>query len=274
MAEPENTQQVDDSPPNADNVINAIEAERNANNEPEIPEKFRGKSQEEIIQSYQELESRMGKQSNELGELRRTFDAFVKSELENRRDRLLDDNLNQQPTNHDTLDGGLDPRNQSSDFLAGNDQGGTDNNVSRELAELRRERFLEKMGNAHPKFKETIKDEAFRDWVVESNLRQELYMRGDQGYDFDASNELFTLWEEKQQREKADADAQAEKEKAAADAEFDSAKMDVGTPANPSSKQRYRRSDIRALMQNNPTRYQELQDEIMAAYREGRVFGE
>jgi hypothetical protein len=37
------------------------------------------------------------------------------------------------------------------------------------------------------------------------------------------------------------------------------------------SKKIYRRSDIISLMQNNPSKYDELYAEITQAYREGRV---
>ena len=38
-----------------------------------------------------------------------------------------------------------------------------------------------------------------------------------------------------------------------------------------SSKKKYRRADIMALMQNDPDRYMALQPEIMLAYQEKRV---
>ncbi len=39
--------------------------------EPDVPEKYRGKSVEELVQMHQELEKFSGKQSTEVGELRK-----------------------------------------------------------------------------------------------------------------------------------------------------------------------------------------------------------
>jgi hypothetical protein len=48
---------------------------------------------------------------------------------------------------------------------------------------------------------------------------------------------------------------------------------DVGSSGNTESvsKKKYRRSDIIKLMQTDPDRYDSMSEEIMTAYREGRV---
>ena len=42
--------------------------------EPEIPDKYRGKSAEELVQMHQEAEKLLGRQSSEVGELRKVVD--------------------------------------------------------------------------------------------------------------------------------------------------------------------------------------------------------
>ena len=45
--------------------------------DPEIPDKFRGKSTSEMAKAYTELENRMSEQGNELSNLRSTLDAMA-----------------------------------------------------------------------------------------------------------------------------------------------------------------------------------------------------
>ena len=51
--------------------------------EPDIPEKYQGKSVEELVQMHQELEKFSGKQSTEVGELRKVVDNYIQTELSN-----------------------------------------------------------------------------------------------------------------------------------------------------------------------------------------------
>jgi len=50
--------------------------------ENDIPEKYRNKSIQEIVQMHQEAEKLVGRQSSEVGELRKIVDDFVKTQLE------------------------------------------------------------------------------------------------------------------------------------------------------------------------------------------------
>ncbi len=49
--------------------------------EPDIPEKYRGKSVQELVQMNQELEKFSGKQSTEVGELRKVVDEHIQTQL-------------------------------------------------------------------------------------------------------------------------------------------------------------------------------------------------
>ena len=51
--------------------------------EPNVPEKYQGKSVEELVQMHQELEKFSGKQSTEVGELRKVVDSYIQTELSN-----------------------------------------------------------------------------------------------------------------------------------------------------------------------------------------------
>ena len=49
--------------------------------EPSIPSKFAGKSTEEIIDSYTNLEKELGRKAQEVGELRKLSDSFLQAEV-------------------------------------------------------------------------------------------------------------------------------------------------------------------------------------------------
>ena len=49
--------------------------------EPEIPEKYQGKSAQELVQMHQEAEKLLGRQSSEVGELRKVVDNYIQTQL-------------------------------------------------------------------------------------------------------------------------------------------------------------------------------------------------
>ena len=96
----------------------------------------------------------------------------------------------------------------------------------------------------------------------------QLFVQADQGYDYDAANELFNLWKEKNQVVQQTAQA----EKAARQSAVKSASTgNARGSAEGSRKKVYRRADIIKLMKTDPDRYNALSDEILQAYAEGRV---
>jgi len=50
--------------------------------EDDIPEKYQGKDIKDIVRMHQEAEKLLGKQSSEVGELRKIVDDFVKTQIE------------------------------------------------------------------------------------------------------------------------------------------------------------------------------------------------
>ena len=75
---------VEESDVSQDVQDQAIEIpEEEQSQEPDIPEKYRGKSVQELVQMNQELEKFSGKQSTEVGELRKLVDNYIQTELEN-----------------------------------------------------------------------------------------------------------------------------------------------------------------------------------------------
>ena len=71
----------------------------------DLPEKYQGKSVEDLVQMHQELEKFSGKQSTEVGELRKVVDNYIQTELSNQ------PAPQQQQQEDDDVDFFVDPQN-------------------------------------------------------------------------------------------------------------------------------------------------------------------
>jgi len=92
-------------------------------------------------------------------------------------------------------------------------------------------------------------------------------MQADQQFDYDAATELLSTWNDRQATVKNTVEAEKQSRKNAVKEASTGNIRGTGE----TSKKIYRRSDIIKLMKTDPDRYQALSDEIMTAYREGRV---
>ena len=87
-------------------TANSIETpEEEQPQEPEIPEKYQGKSVEQLVQMHQELEKFSGKQSTEVGELRKVVDDYIQTQLSTQQAPQ------QQQQEDDDVDFFVDPQN-------------------------------------------------------------------------------------------------------------------------------------------------------------------
>ena len=99
-------------------------------------------------------------------------------------------------------------------------------------------------------------------------IRTQLFAQADTQYDYEAADELFTNWKERQQAVgQTVAQEKASRKEAVKTASTGNAKGS----GEAATRKVYRRSDIIKLMQTDPDRYLSLSDEIMQAYQEGRV---
>ncbi len=239
-----------------------VAAEEVISNEPEVPAKFKGKPVEDIVKSYEELEKQFGKQGQELGELRKLTDEFIKRQLQGTPDDR--DNFQRLENDRQELDILNDPERALESVIQ--KRLGP---VLNEVQEIRKEKMNSKLQANHPDFVEIIQNPEFADWVKNSKVRTELYLKADQGYDFEAADELFSNWKNskgiKKKAESKEVDEKARKES------FKNATMETGAVGETSPKKIYRRADIINLRMNDPYRYEQLQNEIMTAYAEGRV---
>ena len=227
--------------------------------EDDLPEKYQGKTTAEIARMHQELEKRLGQQSQEVGELRRHFDDYVQSSI------TAQQSAPEAPVEED-VDFFADPAKAVAQAIENHP---TLQQAQAVAAEMAKSQALAKLKATHPDMDTILSDQSFKDWVAASEVRSEMYREADQRYDFAKANELLNLYKDRaavvEQTKVVEKQAQKNEIK----------KASTGTarsnPEGVSPKKVYRRRDIIELMNTDPKRYEALMPEIMQAYSEGRV---
>lgn len=235
--------------------LNLVESEDTE--EDSIPDKYRGKDIKDIVQMHQEAEKLLGRQSSEVGELRKIVDDFVKSQIQSA-------SSPQKETDED-IDFFADPERAIAKAIESHPSLKAAEQTSKAMLQ---QQTLAQLQNTHPDFLDVIQDTKFQEWVQGSKVRLELYERADKNFDYDSANELISTWKERQKM--VSETAQVQKEDRKRQLKAASTGSTSGSSEAPSRKI-YRRADIIKLMQTDPKRYTQLQPEIMAAYAEGRV---
>jgi hypothetical protein len=221
----------------------------------ELPEKYRAKSLEEVVRMHQEAERLIGKQAQEVGEVRKLADELLKQNLGSKQQQTQDEPEvdffeNPQKAVQATID-------RHPDVLAARQAG----------LDFKRMQIQQKLAKDHPDYSQVVNDAGFQEWVKSSPVRVGLYAKADGEFDYDSANELLSTYKElrgvkAQQASTADSASRAKSMKAA--------QVDVGGSGE-SSKRVYRRADLIRLKMTDPARYETLNDEILSAYAEGRV---
>ena len=222
----------------------------------ELPEKYRDKSLDDIVRMHQEAEKLIGKQAQEVGEVRKLADELIKQNLGSRQQQTrqeepeVDFFENPQKAVQRTVD-------SHPDIIA----------ARQATLEMKRAQIQQKLASEHPDFGDIAKNEDFTNWVKSSPVRIDLFKKADAEFDYDSANELLSTYKELRsvkQKQSSDAGEATRKQNLKA------AGVDVGGSGE-SSKRVYRRADLIRLKMQDPNRYEALSDEIMQAYQEGRV---
>jgi hypothetical protein len=222
---------------------------------PTVPEKYQGKSVDDIIRMHQEAEKLIGKQAQEVGEVRKLADDLIKQNLQTNHKPIVEE---------PEVDFFEDPQkaiqntvNRHPDVLA----------AKQATQEFKRMNIQQKLAATHPDFQQVVQDSGFTEWVKASPVRLSLYAKADGEYDFDSANELLSTYKQLKQVQTKQV---AAVDNTARQQSLKAASVDVGGTGE-SSKKIYRRADLIQLRMRDPDRYEALQPEIMAAYAEGRI---
>jgi hypothetical protein len=230
--------------------------------EPEvIPEKYKGKSVEDIVKMHQEAEKMIGRQAQEVHEVRSLADQLLKQQL--------DSNKTKETTE----------QTQEEDFFA-DPQSAVNRTVDQHPAvlaakqaslDLKRMQTGQQLAAKHPDYVEIAQNADFQNWIKASPFRMDLFTKADAEFDFPAADELLSTYKEiRQVKSTQQASQMKAVEAKAQDTAMKAASVDVGGSGEVSRKI-YRRADLIKLKMTDPDRYMALQDEIMSAYADGRV---
>ena len=231
----------------------------------EVPEKYKGKSLDEIVRMHQEAEKLIGRQAQEVGEVRKLADSLLKQQLEAKHDK--------QPEPAQEIDWFDDPQKAINQALETNP-------VLRQLQEQQavqaQRAALDAIEKNHPDFVSVAQSEDFQQWVAESKVRQRLYNDAN-NYDVDSALELLNnykslrgLRQQKEETSKAADEALKKTDSEGRSKALKAAAVQQGGTGE-TGKPVYRRADLIRLRMQDPSRYESMADEILNAYAEGRV---
>jgi hypothetical protein len=229
-----------------------------------IPDKYKGKSFDEIMKMHQEAEKLIGRQAQEVGEVRKLADELIKQQL----------NTNKQDTQPSVEDNEID---YFADPGRAVNHAVENNPVVRQLKEQAdmntRQQLAAQLQTKYPDFQQIVSSEDFANWVKGSRVRIDLFTKAN-NFDFDSAEELLETYTairgmKAQQSQQADntlvkGEEQKRSQQLRSAAVQKGGTGEVGKPI-------YKRVDLIRLRMTDPNRYNDMQDEIHAAYAEGRV---
>lgn len=237
--------------------------------EPIKASRYAGKTSAELEQMLEDAQAHIGRQSSEIGEVRKLADALVQKSLTTPVGKVP---AEVKPEEFDASDFFADPQAAIARAVSNHPSVVS----ARETAErLNRDRSAAAVQAKHPDMQEVLATPEFSAWVKASPMRTKMYAMADQQWDIDAADELLNSFKSSANF-KATSTVATEAAQKAGKAAIDAALKagGVGTSNGNSGvapAKKYRRSDIMRLMTTDPRRYESMADEILLAYSEGRV---
>ena len=226
----------------------------------DVPEKFQGKSFEEVVNSYVNLEKDYGRKSNEVGELRKLTDEILKRQLET---------VEPTPVGEAKEDVGFDdfyddPGSAVNKALESNPRLKA---IEEKLAQEERMRSHQAMLERHPDADELVTSQEFLAWAQEKPARMKMLQTANATLDVDLADEIFSMYKAKA---KSATDEAVESRSQKAKSDLRKATVETGRSVAPSKKV-FRRADLIRLKIERPEQYAAMSDEIRQAYADGRV---
>lgn len=246
------------TPAKAEDESPSAEGQDDSSNAFTMPDKFQGKTAEEIAQSYVELQSEYGRRNNEVGSLRKLTD------------QLLELNTNKPETKEET------PKVTTDSLLDNPDEvinTAVESNprlkaIEDKIVQGDRAKAKAAFEEKHPEWESTLHTPEFQEWVMQSQLRQRLLVEADTNYDYDTGSELFDMYA--LAKGNAVSDAKKSRDSKARTA-AKQAVTETGGATEQKAKPKYRREELIELKLRNPKKYEAMKADIMQAYADKRV---
>lgn len=228
--------------------------------------RFAGKSPEEIVEMYRNLESHSGRLASQLGETRNQLNAVILGKREN--------DLRQNspaPVKVESSELLVNPTEALDRYLASR-QDPEVLSLKERLAQLEGRLSQTQFTVNHKNADQTTADPEFQAWARQTPLRMRLAQQAGQG-NFEAADALLQEWNSaKAAKEAAPSLAQERAQELARSMELEDST--TGTEgATRSTGKTFKRADLIRLRQTDPDLYESprYQREIVKAYQEGRV---
>ena len=211
----------------------------------DLPEKYKGKSVEDIVKMHQEAEKLIGRQAQEVHEVRSLADQLLKQQLETKQQSKPAETVQEE-------DFFADPRQA---VLKTVDQHPAVLEAKQASLELKRMQTAQKLQSKHPDFMDIAQNAEFHEWIKESPIRVDLFTKADAEFDFNSADELLSTYKAIKSVQTAQVKTQAAETQAKAqDTALRAASVDVGGTGE-SSRKVYRRADLIKLKITDPNRY-------------------
>jgi hypothetical protein len=241
--------------------------------EPALPAKLRGKSLVELAEMYQNLESEHGRMGNELGNMRQLADRLL--EVKRAEDLGRTAPTAKQPAKVEVSAAELlEKPTEALDRYTSSRESALESRVESRLMRIEQSVMANQFGARHPDAERVAKSPEFADWVNQSPVRQRAAQAARSG-DFGSADALLSEFKDqgskvKQPTQEADKGNLEAARKASL--ETGASKAGGGSERQTQGKQ-FSRPAIMKLRLTDPEKYysDEYQNEIMAAYNEGRV---
>jgi len=247
----------------AEQVTETPVVEQEVQQEPtyEPPEKYAGKTLEDVINMHQNVEKAFGRQGQEVGQQRQMIDQLMQQSQANQATETTEEAVSFEDSFYDDPAKAVNSAIENHPEIRKAREGNVKSAQSANLTQLE---------STHPDFMDIVGDSNFQEWIGKSGIRTELFRRADADYDYNAANELLGTWKQISMIGKTQEVNKAEKVKRQkamrqTSSETRSSGDSVG------GKKMYRRADLIQLQVSDPNRYASLSDEITQAYQEGRV---
>jgi len=173
-------------------IDDAAEASNERQQSVEVPARFKGKSAEEVAQSFVELESLYGKQAQQLGDMRKTLDVLL--EKQTKSPEPAKPAPEKKPV---TVDDIYDNADAAVRRVVREESQSRIEELERKLQEAEHSRVISEgrrvFESKHPAYKDTMADPAFLEWIKASPFRVRMAQAADGG-DFEAADELFSTY--------------------------------------------------------------------------------
>jgi hypothetical protein len=194
--------------------------------EQEIPEKYRGKSPAELMRMHQDAERLIGKQGNEVGELRQIVNDILAAQTA-------------QPSNAPEPEPEVtffeDPDRATEYKIKKNLEPVTEtlNKINGRFADMEKKEKAQELLARHPDAPSIVQSPEFLNWIEGSKARQRMYQQASQ-YDSDMAIDLLDLWKERQEtRQASTSAAQAQRKQSVQQASTGSGKASGTTRGKP-----------------------------------------